>query len=112
VSVNVPLTADTAGLIGEEELKLMKKDAVLVNTARGAIIDESALYRALKERWIKAAGLDVLVEEPINPENPLLTLDNVVIAPHLGGSTKECDMVLVNDALRVLRDEEPMYSIN
>jgi len=111
VSIHVNLKEDTRGLIGEKELRTMKKEAILVNTARGAIIDEQALYRALKERWISAAGLDVFVEEPIKPENPLLTLDNVVFAPHLGGSTKECDMVLVEDTIRVLRGEKPLHQI-
>ena len=111
VSIHVPLKEDTRGMIGEKELRTMKKEAILVNTARGAIIDEPALYRALKERWISAAGLDVFVEEPIKPENPLLTLDNVVFAPHLGGSTKECDMVLVEDTIRVLRGEKPLHPI-
>ncbi len=87
----------------------MKRDAILVNTARGAIIDQQALYRALYERWIAAAGLDVLVEEPIKADDPLLTLDNVVFAPHLGGSTKECDLVLVEDTIRVLHAESPQH---
>ena len=109
VSIQVPLHEQTRGLIGERELRLMKRDAILVNTARGAIVDESALCRALQERWFAAAGLDVLVEEPIKPGNPLLALDNVVLAPHLGGSTRECDMVLVEDTLRVLRGQAPRY---
>jgi len=112
VSIHVPSQEDTRGMIGEKELRAMKKEAILVNTARGAIIDEQALYRALKERWISAAGLDVFVEEPIKPESPLLTLDNVVFAPHLGGSTKECDMVLVEDTIRVLRGEKPLHPIS
>lgn len=111
VSIHVPSKEDTRGMIGEKELRLMKEKAILVNTARGAIIDEPALYRALKEGWISAAGLDVFVEEPIKPENPLLTLDNVVFAPHLGGSTKDCDMVLVDDTIRVLRGEKPIHPI-
>ncbi|MCL5996167.1 MAG: NAD(P)-binding domain-containing protein [Chloroflexi bacterium] len=108
VSILVPLNDATRGMIGEKQLRLMKKDAILVNTARGAIIDEPMLCRALQERWIAAAGLDVLVDEPIKPGNPLLTLDNVVLAPHLGGSTKECDLVLVENTIRVLQGQEPL----
>ena len=96
-------------MIGERQLRLMKPDAILVNTARGAVIDEGALYRALREGWIAAAGLDVMVDEPMMPGHPLHTLDNVVITPHLGGSTRECDLTLVEDVLRVLRGEEPVH---
>jgi phosphoglycerate dehydrogenase-like enzyme len=103
------LNDKTRGMLGEGELRLMKRDAILVNTARGAIIDEDALYRALKEKRIAAAGLDVLVREPISADNPLLSLENVVFAPHLGGSTKECDMVLVTDALCVLDGKSPAH---
>ena len=109
VSVQVPITEETRGMIGEREFRLMKRDAILVNTARGAILDQAALCRALQERWIAGAGLDVFVEEPIAPDSPLLRLDNVVLAPHLGGSTQECDGVLVEDTLRVLAGQEPRH---
>ncbi len=109
VSVQLPLNDETRGLIGEREFRLMKPDAILINTARGAILDEAALCRALQKRWIAAAGLDVLAEEPIRPDSPLLGLDNVVLAPHLGGSTKECDGVLVEDTIRVLDGREPLH---
>lgn len=112
VVILVRLNEDTRGMIGERELQWMKRDAILVNVARGAILDEAALCRALQERWIAAAGLDVLVVEPIRADNPLLALENVVLAPHLGGSTKECDQVLVEDTLRVLRGEEPIHPLN
>ncbi len=111
VSIHLPLTEETRGLVGEREFRRMKRDAILVNTARGAIIDEGALCRALQERWIAAAGLDVLTEEPIPANSPLLALDNVVLAPHLGGSTKECDGVLVEDTLRVLAGKEPRHLV-
>jgi phosphoglycerate dehydrogenase-like enzyme len=111
LTVLVPLNDETRGMLGEEELRLMKKDAILVNTARGAIIDEEALYRVLKEKRIAAAGLDVLVREPMAADNPLLSLDNVVFTPHLGGSTKECDMVLVEDTLHILAGESPVYGV-
>jgi D-3-phosphoglycerate dehydrogenase len=85
VSLHCPLTTETYHLIGERELRLMKPSAVLINTARGSIIDEPALIRALQEGWISAAGLDVLEQEPADLENPLLRLDNVVITPHIAG---------------------------
>jgi phosphoglycerate dehydrogenase-like enzyme len=112
VTIQVPLGDETRGLIGEKELRMMKPDALLINTARGAIIDEHALYRALKERWIAAAGLDVFPEEPLTSNHPLLKLENVVLTPHLGGSTKECDLILVEDTLRVLRGEEPLHPLS
>ncbi len=84
-------------------------NAILINTARGAILDQAALCRALQERWIAAAGLDVLAEEPIHPDSPLLKLDNVLLTPHLGGSTLECDGVLVEDTLRILAGQEPLH---
>ena len=112
VSIQLPLREETRGLIGEREFRLMKPDAILVNTARGAILDERALCRALQERWIAAAGLDVYAEEPIRADSPLLTLENVVLAPHLGGSTKECDLVLVEDTIRVLTGQEPLHPVN
>ena len=107
----VRLNEGSRGMIGERELQWMKRDAILVNVARGAILDEPALCRALQEGWIAAAGLDVLFEEPIRADHPLLALDNVVLAPHLGGSTKGCDMVLVDDTIRVLRGEAPIHPL-
>ena len=85
ISLHCPLTKDTYHLIGERELRLVKPNAVLINTSRGSVIDESALLRALTEGWIAAAGLDVLEQEPTAPDNPLLRLDNVVITPHIAG---------------------------
>ena len=83
VSVHCPLTQDTHHLIGERELRLMKPTAILINTSRGAVIDEPALARALQEGWIAQAGLDVLDQEPPDPDNPLLKLDDVVMTPHM-----------------------------
>lgn len=107
VAIHLPLNDATRGLIGEREFRLMRPHAILVNTARGAILDEAALARALRERWFAAAALDVLADEPIRPDSPLLALDNVVLAPHLGGSTFENDLTLVDDALRVLAGDPP-----
>ena len=89
VSVHCPLTKDTRHLIGEKELRAMKPTAVLINTARGPVIDEPALIRSLREGWIAAAGLDVFEQEPISPDNPLLAMDNVVLTPHIAGYSDE-----------------------
>jgi glyoxylate reductase len=88
VSVHVPLNDETRHLIGEEELSLMKEDAILINTARGPVVDEEALIKCLKEKRIYGAGLDVFEEEPHVPE-ALMALDNVVLLPHIGSSTTE-----------------------
>jgi glyoxylate reductase len=89
VTVNVPLLKETHHLIDEKRLKLMKKTAILVNNARGPVVDEKALYKALKEGWIAGAGLDVFEQEPIPTSSPLLTLDNVVVAPHISSASFE-----------------------
>ncbi|MEW8977153.1 MAG: D-glycerate dehydrogenase [Symbiobacterium sp.] len=83
----VPLTPETRGLIGARELSLMKPTAVLVNAARGPVVDERALYEALRSRRIWAAGLDVFDQEPIPPDHPLLSLPNVTAVPHIGSAT-------------------------
>ena len=88
VSLHCPLTDKTRHLVGEAQLRRMKKAAVLVNTSRGPVIDEAALVRALREGWIAGAGLDVMEVEPIQPDNPLLALDNVVLTPHTAAHTQ------------------------
>jgi D-3-phosphoglycerate dehydrogenase len=88
ISIHMPKTAETTGMIGTEQLALMKPTAFIVNVARGGLIDEDALYAALKSNRIAGAGLDVFVKEPPT-ESPLLELDNVVLTPHLGASTDE-----------------------
>jgi phosphoglycerate dehydrogenase-like enzyme len=87
VSVHLALSDQSKSLLNEARLRLMKKSAYLVNTARGAIIDETALVKVLKENAIAGAALDVFVEEPLPKDHPLLELDNVVLAPHLGWPT-------------------------
>jgi len=89
VSVHVPLTKETYHLVNEEKLKLMKKTAYLINNSRGPVVDEKALYKALKEGWIAGAALDVFEQEPTPIDNPLLKLDNVVVAPHISSASYE-----------------------
>ncbi|MEM1581662.1 MAG: D-glycerate dehydrogenase [Candidatus Bathyarchaeia archaeon] len=89
VSVHVPLTSQTKGLIGEKELRLMKPTAYIINTSRGPVINEEALCKALKEKWIAGAGLDVFAKEPLPFDSPLISMDNVVLAPHIGTYTAE-----------------------
>jgi phosphoglycerate dehydrogenase-like enzyme len=87
VSVHLKLSDQSKNLLNEGRLRMMKKTAYLINTARGAIVDEQALVRVLQEKAIAGAGLDVFVEEPLPPHHPLLALDNVVLTPHLGWPT-------------------------
>ncbi len=89
VSLHVPLTPETYHLIGEEQLRKMKPTAFLINTSRGKVVDQKALYKALKEGWIAGAGLDVFEQEPIPPDDPLLQLNNVVLAPHAASASYE-----------------------
>jgi D-3-phosphoglycerate dehydrogenase / 2-oxoglutarate reductase len=89
ISLHVPLTPETKGLIGETELRLMKPTGIIVNCARGGIIDEKALAKALKNNWIHSAATDVLVAEPVTPAEPLFSYDNMIVTPHMAGQTKE-----------------------
>lgn len=90
VTVHLPLSSGTRGLISEEKLKLMKKDALLINTARGPIIDNQALAKALNEGWIAGAGIDVFdMEPPIPSDYGLLNTKNIVLTPHIGFATEE-----------------------
>ncbi len=85
VSLHCPLTTATKGLVGERELRMMKPEALLINTSRGPVVQESALIQALREGWIAGAGLDVFEEEPPLTDNLLLKMDNVVCTPHTAG---------------------------
>jgi phosphoglycerate dehydrogenase-like enzyme len=111
VSIQVPRTLETEGLLGRAELSLMKKSALLINTARGGIVDEEALIDCLVERRIAGAGLDVFAQEPINPESRLLQMDNVVLTPHTAGaaweSVRRTLEVSVENILRVASGERP-----
>ncbi|MFA6850193.1 MAG: C-terminal binding protein [Selenomonadaceae bacterium] len=98
LSVHVPLTKDTYHLIGEKEFALMKKHAVIVNTSRGQLIDEEALYKALKSKQLAGAGLDVMTNEPIEKESKLLGLPNVIITPHVAWYSEEAEKELKRKA--------------
>ena len=89
VSLHAPSTPVTKNMINKETLAMMKPTAILINTARGALVVEEDLYEACKNGVITAAGLDAIRQEPVDPKNPLLTLDNVIIYPHIGGNTVE-----------------------
>jgi glyoxylate reductase len=89
VSIHVPLTPETRWLVGEGLLRLMKKNAILINTSRGGVVDTKALIKALQEGWIAGAGLDVYEEEPLPPNHPLTAFKNVVLAPHAASATYE-----------------------
>lgn len=89
VSLHVPATKETVHSVSDREFDLMKETAFLINTARGAIVDEPALVRALESKKIAGAGLDTVEQEPFDPNNPLLDMENVLVAPHIGGATKE-----------------------
>ncbi|HET7339839.1 MAG TPA: 2-hydroxyacid dehydrogenase [Methylomirabilota bacterium] len=89
VSLHVPLDDSTRGMIGARELGLMKREAIIVNTCRGPVIDEAALHDTLKSNRIAGAGLDVMVEEPPKPDHPLFALPNVTLTPHSAGPTWE-----------------------
>jgi phosphoglycerate dehydrogenase-like enzyme len=90
VTVNCPLSDETRHLVNAKRLGLMKKTAYLINTARGPIVDQKALTEVLRERRIAGAGLDVFEQEPTDPADPLLTLDNVIVAPHALCWTDQC----------------------
>ena len=116
VTIHAPQTAQTRHLIDEEQLRLMKPTAFLVNTSRGPLVDEGALARALRERWIEGAGIDVYEEEPLSPDSPLLALDNVTLSPHLGSATRTARMrmaeLTAQNLLAVLRGEPPVHWLN
>ena len=111
VSIHCPLNDATRGLIGEPELRAMKETAILVNTARGAIVDAAALRRALEEGWIAAAGLDVTDPEPLPADDPLLGAPNLLVLPHIGSAThatREAMASLAVDNLLAGLAGEPM----
>ncbi|MFJ4445676.1 2-hydroxyacid dehydrogenase [Pseudomonas sp. NPDC089422] len=116
VCLTVPLSASTEGLIGARELGLMKPEAILVNIARGRVVDEAALIEALQQKRIRGAGLDVFVQEPLAVDSPLLQLDNVVATPHIGSATHETREAMarcaVDNLLSALAGQRPPNLVN
>jgi D-3-phosphoglycerate dehydrogenase / 2-oxoglutarate reductase len=119
--IQTPLTPETFHLIGEKELRQMKSTVVITNTARGPIIHDQALFRALKEGWIAAAGLDDLEEEPAKirnwePSNPILNLPNIIVTPHTAWyseqSVEEVKRVSASEIARVLSGLNPLHPVN
>ena len=116
VSVHVPLTKKTKNLIGEKELKMMKESAFLINTARGGIVDEFALARALKEGWIAGAALDVFEEEPPSFDSPLFKCENLITTPHMAAHTYEAiyrmNMMAAASIVDYFNRKIPRYIVN
>jgi phosphoglycerate dehydrogenase-like enzyme len=116
VTINCPLTTQTRGMIGARELALMKPTAFLINTARGAVVDETALVEALRQRRIAGAGLDVFATEPLPDDHPLLELDNVMLSPHLIARTEGCirdtSLSACRNVLAVAQGIAPPYLAN
>src|SRR5215468_1147872 len=119
--IQAPLTKETHHLIGAEELRRMKPELILINTARGPIVSDAALYEALKEGWIAGAGLDDIEEEPAKqrdwkPENPLFSLDNVIITPHAAYYSEESIHTVrdfaAREVVRVLTGQPPHSPVN
>jgi D-3-phosphoglycerate dehydrogenase len=114
--VHVPLNKETRHLIHQDILRAMKPSAFLINCARGPVVDETSLIRALKEGWIAGAALDVFEEEPIRSDNPMLTMDNVILTPHIAGvsvqSTKLRGAQLAKRLLSVFAGERPEGLVN
>jgi phosphoglycerate dehydrogenase-like enzyme len=114
VVITAPLTPETRGMIGEKELRTMKKSAYIINIARGSIIQETALITALQEGWIAGAGLDVFEKEPLPPDSPLWDMENVIVTGHFAGSTpfyfkRVLEIFLEN--LRRYRSGEPLINV-
>ena len=116
LSLHVPLRAGTRGLIGARELALCKPDAILVNTARGAVVDEDALVAALRDGRIAGAGLDVYASESMPPDHPLLALPSAVLTPHVGGSALEAGrrtaVQVAEQVVDVLRGRRPEHLVD
>lgn len=116
VSLHVPLSSETRHLIGRRELQLMKEGAILINTARGGLVDEKALYEALKHGRLAGAGLDVFDPEPPPPDNPLFQLDNVILSPHMAGVThgamRNMAIIVATEVVKVLKGERPTCIFN
>ena len=116
VCLHAPLDVETRGLIGAAQLAAMKPDAILVNAARGPIVDEDALIAAVRKGTLAGAGLDVFATEPLAADSPLRSFDNVFLSPHSGAATEEAEAHLLevvgDNLLRVLDGEPPVDVVN
>jgi len=116
LTCHTPLTEETRGMINDRSLALMKKGAIYINTSRGPVQQERALFEALTRGHLAAAGVDVFEEEPTSTDNPLFNLENVVVSSHVAGVTQEAtrraSMQVANEMLRVLRGEKPDVLVN
>ena len=115
ISISVPLTKETENMISSRELSLMKKTAILINTARGSVVNEDDLYEALKNRQIFGAALDVFAQEPVLKDHPLLTCDNFIATPHNGANTEDALIRMgtgaVDEIIRMKNGEEPLANV-
>ena len=116
LSISVPLLPETRGIVSADRIALMKPTAFLINTARGAVVDQAALTRALKERRLAGAALDVFEKEPLDPDDPLHDLDNVILTPHVLCETDQLQRGIgdsvVNSVLASMSGEVPQYIVN
>ena len=116
ITLHTALTPQTRGMIGEAQLGKMKRTAFLINTSRGPVVDEPALIGALQVGQIAGAGLDVFEKEPVDPANPLLKMDNVVLLPHVGSATEATRRAMVelaaDNAVTVLQGKQPLTPVN
>lgn len=116
VVLMTPLTPETEGLMGTEEFRRMKAGSIFINASRGAVVDEEALVHALRNGEIRGAALDVFQQEPIQPDHPFLTMEQVITLPHLGSATAENEnnmsLLAADNALQVLKGQKPAYMIN
>jgi len=116
ISLHIPHTSETHYIINEKMIAKMKPTAYLINCARGGVVDEKALYNAIKNGKIAGAGMDVFEQEPPLKDNPLLTLDNVVVTPHIGANTKEgqlrAGLITAEQMMKVLDGKDPDYWVN
>ena len=116
ITIHTPLTNETRHMIGEKEFKSMKRNAIIVNTSRGGVVDEKALYKALKEKWVAGAGLDVMEKEPPEKDNLILKLDNVIVTPHMAwyseNSFNEVRKIAAEEVARALTGRTPINLVN
>jgi len=116
VSVHLPLTRETHHMLSEKQFQQMKPTAILINTGRGQTVDEPALIKALQEGWIAFAGLDVFEKEPIDPANPLLSMENVILTAHVGSASSrmrpESRRRVGLEIARVLQGQRPLCPVN